>query len=94
MRIRPDLVGGEGAADTELMRLLPGWIAKRGAEGLFCAASRDGLGLAIKIADGNGRVFKPALAAFGTRLGLPLEEFAEVPILNTQGEQVGAFVPC
>jgi L-asparaginase II len=38
MRARPDLVGGDGADDTALMRILPGWIAKRGAEG--CSARR------------------------------------------------------
>jgi len=40
MRARPELVGGEGADDTDLMRARPELIAKRGAEGLFCA---DGL---------------------------------------------------
>ena len=39
MRARPELVGGvDGAVDTDLMRLRDGWIAKGGAEGLFCAA--------------------------------------------------------
>src|SRR5205823_2721185 len=42
MRARPELVGGEGALDTALMRAHPGWIAKRGAEGLICALSPDG----------------------------------------------------
>ncbi len=92
MRARPELIGGEEAADTELMRAVPGWIGKRGAEGLFCAASRDGLGLALKIADGNGRAFRPALAAFAARIGLELEGFAEVPLLNTRGETVGALL--
>ena len=64
MRARPELVGGEGGTDTELMRLLPGWIAKGGAEGLMCAASADGLGIALKVADGNSRALRPALAAF------------------------------
>jgi len=89
MRARPELVGGDEAADTQLMRLLPGWIAKRGAEGLFCAASPDGLGIAVKIADGNGRAFRPAVAAFGKRLGLELDGFPEVPLRNSRGEVVG-----
>jgi L-asparaginase II len=92
MRARPELVGGEGAADTEVMRALPGWIAKRGAEGLFCAASPEGLGLALKVEDGNGRAFRPALAAFGAGLGLQLEDFAEVPLPNTHGEPAGALL--
>jgi L-asparaginase II len=89
MRARPELVGGDGVADTELMQALPGWIAKRGAEGLFCAASPDGLGIAVKIADGNGRAFKPAVAAFATRFGLELDGFAEIPLRNSRGEVVG-----
>src|SRR5207249_5827099 len=48
MRARPELVGGEGADDNALMQLLPGFVAKRGAEGLLCAASPDGRGYAFK----------------------------------------------
>jgi L-asparaginase II len=89
MRARPELVGGEGATDTELMRTLPGWIAKGGAEGLLCAASPDGLGLALKAADGNSRALRPALAAFAAQLGLDLPAFAEIPLQNSRGEPVG-----
>jgi L-asparaginase II len=89
MRARPILVGGEGATDTELMQLLPGWIAKGGAEGLLCAASSDGLGLALEVEDGSSRALRPALAAFGTRIGLDLAAFAEVPLENSHREKVG-----
>ncbi len=89
MRARPELVGGEGATDTELMRALPGWIAKGGAEGLLCAASPYGLGLALKVADGNARALRPALADFASRLGLTLPNFAEIPLENSRGELVG-----
>src|SRR6266508_1953808 len=64
MRARPELVGGTGAPDTELMRALRGWIAKGGAEGLFCAAAPDGTGVALKIEDGSFRGMKPALHRF------------------------------
>ena len=74
MRARPELVGGDGADDTALMRALPGWIAKRGAEGLLCAVSPDGRGYAFKVADGNGRALRPALAAV-----LGVEALAHVP---------------
>jgi len=86
MRARPELVGGEGATDTELMGTLPGWIAKGGAEGLMCAASADGLGLAVKCADGNSRALRPALAAFGATLGLDLSAVAELRLKNSHGE--------
>jgi L-asparaginase II len=93
MRARPDLVGGEGAADTDLMGALPGWIAKRGAEGLFCAASPDGLGLALKVSDGNGRALRPAVAAFSVRVGIDLESFGEVTLPNTRGEPGAVIAP-
>ena len=64
MRARPELVGGSsGAVDTELMRVRDGWIAKGGAEGLFCAAHDDGRGIALKAEDGAYRAIGPALGA-------------------------------
>jgi L-asparaginase II len=86
MRARPELVGGNGGTDTELMRMLPGWIAKGGAEGLMCVASADGLGLALKVVDGNSRALRPALAAFAPEIGLDLSAFAEIPLENSRGE--------
>jgi len=91
MRARPDLVGGDGGTDTGLMRLLPRWIAKGGAEGLMCAASPEGLGIALKVADGNSRALRPALAAFVSPLGHDLSAFAQVPLKNPGGEPVGAI---
>jgi L-asparaginase II len=90
MRARPELVGGNGGTDTELMRTLPGWIAKGGAEGLMCAASADGLGIALKTKDGNSRALRPALAEFGAALGLDLSAFAEQTIRNSHGEPAGS----
>jgi L-asparaginase II len=89
MRARPVLIGGEGATDTELMRTQPEWLAKAGAEGLMCAVSSGGLGLALKVADGNSRALRPALAAFGAPLGLDLPTFAEVTLRNSHGEPAG-----
>jgi L-asparaginase II len=91
MRARPELIGGDGGTDTELMRMLPGWIAKGGAEGLMCAASADGLGLAVKAADGSSRALRPALAAFGASLGLDLAAFAELSLENSHGEIAGTI---
>jgi L-asparaginase II len=87
MRARPELVGGEhGAIDTDLMRLRDGWIAKGGAEGLFCAAHADGRGVALKAEDGAYRAIGPALG-----LVLEIDELAEVPLKNSLGEIVGAI---
>jgi L-asparaginase II len=90
MRARPELVGGDGATDTQLMQAASGWIAKGGAEGLICAASADGLGVALKVEDGNSRALRPALASFAAELGLDLSAFAEVDTENSRRERVGA----
>ena len=85
MRARPELVGASsGATDTDLMRLRDGWIAKGGAEGLFCAAHADGRGIALKAEDGAYRAIRPALG-----LVLGIEEFRETPVRNSRGEVVG-----
>ena len=86
MTAHPELIGYErGATDTDLMRLRPGWIAKGGAEGLICAATPEGAGIALKVEDGNMRALRPALAAL---LGLG-DDFGAVPLLNSRGERVG-----
>lgn len=87
MRARPELVGGSsGAPDTELMRLRDGWIAKGGAEGLFCAAHADGRGIALKCEDGAFRAIGPALGAL-----LDIDELRELPVTNSLGERVGSI---
>ncbi len=88
MRVRPELVRGDGAPDTELMRLDGGWVAKGGAEGLLCAA-RDGVGIALKVEDGAQRPLAPALAAFLERLGLAHGSLAGSTVTNSRGEVVG-----
>jgi L-asparaginase II len=89
MRAHPGLIRGPGAVDTALMRAREGWIAKGGAEGLMCAAGPSGLGLAVKVEDGNARASGPALAAFLDRLGYPVEKFERAPVENSRGEVVG-----
>jgi L-asparaginase II len=91
MRAHPDLIRGPQAPDSRLMRLLPGWVAKGGAEGLLCAAGPDGLGLALKVEDGSNRAVGPALAAVCAGLGQPVEELASSPVENSRGEVVGAI---
>jgi L-asparaginase II len=88
MRRHPELIRGPGEADTELMRL-GGWAAKGGAEGLFCAASSDGLGIALKVEDGASRAVRPALASFLERLGRPSGDLGHAPLTNSLGEVVG-----
>jgi L-asparaginase II len=88
MRARPELVRGEGAPDTEFMRLGDGWAAKGGAEGLFCAG-RGALGIALKAEDGAQRPLGVAVAALLERLGLESGGLADAPVTNSRGEVVG-----
>ena len=85
MRALPELISGPGGADTEFMRLRPGWIAKSGAEGLLCAVSPDGHGLALKVEDGANRAVGPALGWL-----FEIEELAVTELRNSLGEIVGA----
>ncbi|MEC4983378.1 MAG: asparaginase [Oscillatoria sp. PMC 1068.18] len=57
MTYHPKMVAGDGAFDTELMRLTEGeLVSKSGAEGIQCIGRvGEGMGLAIKVADGAKR---------------------------------------
>ena len=79
MRAHPELLRGPVATDALLIRALDGWVAKGGAEGLFCAASADGLGLALKVVDGAFRAIQPALAHVLAVLGLDARPLADEP---------------
>jgi L-asparaginase II len=92
MRARPDLVGGPDGADYLLMRAVPRWLAKGGAEGLLCAAGPNGTGVALKSEDGTVRGHRTALAVFLATLGVDTHELAEVPLLNSRGDRVGEIV--
>jgi L-asparaginase II len=88
MREYPELIRGPLATDTRLMRVLPGWIAKGGAEGLLCAAGHS-VGVALKCEDGSGRALGPAAAAFFAQLDLDLNELSVLPLENSRKERVG-----
>jgi len=70
----PENVAGEGRLDTELMRTLRGAVvSKAGAEGMHASAFlAPGVGIAIKIADGDAghRVLKHAAVAVLDQLSL------------------------
>jgi L-asparaginase II len=84
----PELVEGPGAPATEVMRALPGAVAKGGAEGLLCVALPDGAGFALKVEDGASRATGPAA---GTLLGIDLLRSGAVT--NSRGEVVGSVSP-
>src|SRR3989449_1039410 len=89
----PDLIAGSGRPCTEMMRAHPGRvIVKVGAEGVYCAVlPQEGLGVALKVADGHGLAAALAMAAVLEELGLrprPASLGAR-PNVNTRGETVG-----
>jgi L-asparaginase II len=91
MRRHPELLRGPVAADARLIRALDGWVAKGGAEGLFCAGSPDGLGIAVKVEDGSFRAIEPAVGEVLRRLGLGAAGLVFPPRENSLGEAVGVL---
>ena len=95
----PFMVAGSGRFDTRVMQALGERVfCKVGAEGVHCAALPElGLGVAIKMDDGNNaRAVEVVMAAVIRRL-LPLEgeaaallqSLADVPLRNWNGIEVG-----
>ena len=85
MRAFPEMVAGEGADDTVLMRAVPGLLSKLGAEGVHAAALPDGRAVALKIADGADRARTPVLIGALRRLGVDgpdLDQRAAGPLLG------------
>ena len=89
----PDLIAGTGRPCTDLMRAHPGRVlAKVGAEGVYSALLvREGLGVALKVADGHGLAAALALAAVLEQLGVRPRpaSLGPRPNVNTRGETVG-----
>ncbi|HEX7384568.1 MAG TPA: asparaginase [Burkholderiaceae bacterium] len=97
---RPFMVGGSTRFDTRVMqRLGERACVKAGAEGMHCAALPGrGLGVAIKIDDGQGRAAEVAMAAVLQALLRPegddaawLRGLAEPRLVNWNGIEVGAL---
>lgn len=70
MRTNPEFIGGSHRDVTELMRAVPGLVAKDGAEAVYCAGLPDGRGVAIKVEDGGGRARPAVIAGTLTELGI------------------------
>ncbi len=89
MRAYPELIRGPQAPDTILMQTFDGWYSKGGAEALICAASTEGLSVALKVEDGSPRALRPALGSFVDTLGLDGSVFGPTPLRNSRDELVG-----
>jgi L-asparaginase II len=72
MTAHPEFVSGEHRSDLALMRAGRGdWVTMIGAEGVQAIGIRSlGLGVAIKVADGQKRGLYPALVAVLEALGV------------------------
>ncbi|HEX5889808.1 MAG TPA: asparaginase [Pyrinomonadaceae bacterium] len=104
----PELIGGTSdRLDTEIMRAAPGrLISKVGAEGVYTAGIKPceewprGLGVALKIEDGDDRRARPTVVVESLRqLGVLKDEsleavarYAFFPVLNRPGDVVGEIV--
>lgn len=94
----PFLVAGTGRLDTDLMKATGGSVvAKIGAEGVYALAIPEkGLGLAVKVEDGNMRALGPIIVEALTQLGVLSAEQREalavhdkISIKNNLREVVG-----
>jgi len=95
MREHPDMVAGERRDVTELMRLLPGTVAKDGFEGVQLVGLPDGRAVAVKISDGGDRARMPATVHVLNALGVdtaPLAGIGSAPVLGG-GHQLGLLQP-
>lgn len=98
----PFMVAGTGRFDTDAMSLLGERLfCKTGAEGVYCAAlPEQGLGIALKCDDGNGRGAQVMMAALIDKF-LPMsnaEKQALGPLMtpalkNWNGIEVGSLRP-
>ncbi|RTR29004.1 asparaginase [Deinococcus radiophilus] len=97
MTTHPDLIAGPGRLDTTLMPLVPGLVAKMGAEAFYGMGLRDTsqgpLGIAFKVMDGGERarpyVALAVLEALGWPLTPELRALAPAQQYNWAGREVG-----
>ena len=98
MSAHPEMVSGEGRVDLALTRASRGdWVCKIGAEGVQAIGVRSrGIGIALKVADGNRRGLHPATVAALDQLGLldaeargALAPWAAPALRNYQGLSTG-----
>jgi L-asparaginase II len=105
MTAYPELIGGTSQRlDTEVMRAARGRVvSKVGAEGVYtaginpCKEWPDGLGLALKIEDGDDKRARPTVVVESLRqLGVLRDEsleavsrYAFFPVTNRRGDVVG-----
>jgi L-asparaginase II len=102
MIAHPEMVSGERRSDLALMQAGRGdWLTKIGAEGVQAIGiSSQGIGIAIKVADGQKRGLYPAIVAVLESLGLvdaaartALAPWARRTLRNYRGIETGEVRP-
>jgi len=102
MTNHPDLVSGTDRTDLSLMQIGAGdWVCKAGAEAVQAIGIQSrGLGIAVKIADGNPRAMLWVVVEIFRQLGIgtsdqqkALAALVADPIRNHRGDAVGVFRP-
>jgi len=98
MTTYPEMVSGERRSDLALMRAGRGeWITKIGAEGVQAIGIKgEGLGIAIKLADGQKRGLYPAIVAvldalrlIDNRAASELDSWGHPQLRNYRGIRTG-----
>ncbi len=101
MIAHPELVSGKDRAFSNLISAATEpFVAKSGAEGVYVAIlPNQGIGVALKIADGAARASEAAITALLVRLGAvdaghpAVLRYLDCPILNRDGIVTGAVRP-
>jgi L-asparaginase II len=102
MTRHPDLVSGTARSDLALMQAGGGdWVTKTGADGVHAIGIRSrGIGIAVRVADGNVRAVMTVVIEALQQLGLlsdtrgtPLAKFTRPPLANYRGTVVGTTEP-
>lgn len=99
LRQHPHHLGGTGRDVTELIRAVPGLIAKDGAESVYAVGLADGRGLSVKITDGADRarvvvatsmLRRAGVDALGPEVAAVLDELDARAVVRGHGERVGS----
>jgi L-asparaginase II len=102
MMAEPEMVGGTERFCTDFMRIMNGrMFGKAGAEGVYCIGDKEtGLGIALKIEDGNARATSSVAVEVLSQLGLltdeqkeQLHEYHYPPLKNARKEKIGELSP-
>lgn len=98
----PEMVGGTSRFCTDFMKHMDGkMFGKVGAEGVYCVGvPKAGIGIAVKIEDGNSRATNAVIMEILSQMDLIDEKEAEAlesyhfpTLLNARKEKVGMLKP-